>query len=493
MSAVSDFNICWKEKTMHHKSIKVNAILTLFKTIVSLILPLITFPYISRVLGVEVMGQFDFSASIVNYMLLIAGLGISTYALREGAKIRENRSKISEFASEMLLLNFLTTVVSYFLLFAALLITPKLQNYKILIYILSLQILLTLYGKSWIFTIFEEFGILTFVQIFISVLSAIAIFMFVKTPSDIDSYAIINVVSLTGSNIVYGLLVRRYVDIKLVPIARLKRHIKPIAMIFGTSIATTIYVNSDLTMLGWMINDTCVGLYSTAVKIYNIVKQVMVAVISVAIPRLTLLSGGADYKLLFNKVFNALILLVLPAATGLFFLGADAIEIFAGASYLEAKTALEWLCLALVFGILACLFGTGVLLPYMKEKKFLWSTIVSASANVILNIVLIPIYRQNAAAFTTTMSQLIAFIICYMASKPYISLKQTKRPIISVTVGCITIAGICIVIKALKLDLYVETFLCIVLSCTLYALVQLLLKNEIFLETLASVKKRLKK
>ena len=162
----------------------------------------------------------------------------------------------------------------------------------------------------------------------------------------------------------------------------------------------------------------------TTTPIYNIIKQVMVAVITVTIPRLTLYAGTEKFKPLFSKVFNVLIVLVIPAIVGLAFVSNNIIEIIAGSEFLAAATSLKWLGGALIFALLACLFGTSVLLPYKKETIFFISTAISAVINIVLNIILIPIFKQNAAAFTTLLSQAVAMLICYYYSKKYISLKS---------------------------------------------------------------------
>lgn len=189
---------------MNNKSMKKNAVLMVAKTLLSLIVPLVTFPYISRALQVDAIGQFNFSSSIVSYFLLLAGLGISTYAIREGTKIREDREAISEFTSEMYLLNWISTLLSYVLMLLLLILFEKLSNYSVLILILSVQIVFTTFGRAWIYNVFEDFTFVTVVQVLFQVISVISLFLFVHTPKDLNVYAIINVVSATGSNLLYG-------------------------------------------------------------------------------------------------------------------------------------------------------------------------------------------------------------------------------------------------------------------------------------------------
>ena len=471
------------------QSMKKNAILMVTKTLLSLIMPLVTFPYISRVLQVDAIGQFNFANSIISYFVLLSGLGISTYAIREGAKVREDRDAISKFTSEMYLLNWISTGLSYLLLGILLIIIAKLHNYVELILILSIQIVFTTFGRAWVYNIFEDFWFITIVQVIFQVVSVVTLFIFVHTPNDLNTYAVINTISATGSNLLYGWHTKRYVDIHRVSFTAMKRHIKPILLIFSTSIATTIYVNSDMTILGWIVDDRSVGLYSTAVKIYNIVKQILVAVITVSIPRLTLLAGMNEFKQLFSRVLNMLFFMTLPAVTGLFMLSDNVILLIASETYLPAGIALKLLCIALVFALIACLFGMGVLLPYGKEKIFFVSTVISAVINVIGNFALIPVYKHNAAAFTTAFSQFIVLLICFLFSKKYIDMKRSYRSICCTFLGCFGIVATCMLIKKMAYANIVETFLCIAISCIVYFIIGLFTKNSALSEAFGSLTK----
>lgn len=474
---------------MKQKSIKRNAVLAAAKTLLSLVAPVITFPYITRILSVDALGQYNFSSSVVSYFVLLAGLGISTYAVREGAKIRDDRKKISEFLSEIWVINIISTVITYVLLILSILFIEKLVSYRMIILIISLNMLFNLYGKQWIYTIVEDFGYITLVQSAFQIIAVCLTFIMIRKPGDVYKYAILNVISSSGAYVLYGIHAKKYVDIRLnkVKLSRLKRHVKPILIIFSTAVASNIYMNSDIVLLGWMVDDRCVGLYSVAVKIYNMVKQIILAFISVTVPRLTLYAGNEKFRMLFTKVLNMLLLLSLPAMTGLFLLSDDIIHIFSGTQFLEAATSLRLLCVAAVFALLANLFGMSVLLPYNKEHIFLKATVISAVVNIVLNILLIPFFYQDAAAFTTALSQGIVLVIHYRHSKEYVSLGKSAKCLKCTIAGCAGITLVCAVIQRMKLPMVTETALCICVSVLVYGLVQIITKNDFFIENLKAV------
>ena len=201
---------------MKRKSIAVNAFLNGLRSLLNILFPLITFPYISRKLTVEGIGIYNFSNSIVSYFLMIAALGISNYAIREGAKYRNDKNKIERFSSEVFTINIASTLVAYVLLFLCLIIFSKLHSYILCILIFSLQIFFTTIGTEWIYQIYEDYTYITVRSIIFQIVSIILLFIFVKTPNDYLNYAAITVFSAVGANVLNFIHARQYCHIHLV-------------------------------------------------------------------------------------------------------------------------------------------------------------------------------------------------------------------------------------------------------------------------------------
>ena len=156
---------------MKNKSLGINAVLNGIRSVLNLLFPLITFPYISRVLSISGMGIYNFSGTYVNYFILIAGLGISTYAIREGAKYRDNLEKIEKFSDQIFSINIISTLVAYILLAISLIIFKNLNNYISCILIFSIQILFTTIGVEWIYVIYEDYTYITIRSILFKIIS----------------------------------------------------------------------------------------------------------------------------------------------------------------------------------------------------------------------------------------------------------------------------------------------------------------------------------
>lgn len=480
---------------MKKKSLGINAFLNSLRSILNILFPIITFPYVSRVLQVKGIGIYNFSNSIVSYFSLIAALGISTYAVREGAKIRDNIHEISQFASEIFTINIFSTLISYILLFLFLFAFSKLHNYAACILIFSLQIFFTTIGTEWIYQIYEDYGYITLRSIIFQILSLVLLFIFVRGPQDYLKYAVITIFSAVGANIFNFIHARQFCRIRVVWHFNWRVHLTPILIIFGANIANMIYVNSDITLLGLMKSNYIVGLYSVSSKIYQIVKTLIAALLMVTIPRLAMLFGKnrlKEYKSILFSLTNTLVLIALPASVGLVMLSKEIVLLISGKEYLRATNSLAILSLAYIFSILAWILTDCVLIPSKREKYVLRSMGSSAILNVLLNIILIPPMNEDAAALSTVLAEMCMFIVNYHYVKDLVSDIFTSRKffknLMDSFVGCIGIVIVCLLCRWGWDSTIMMTISSIVLSIAMYGAILVLMKNAIIFSWLKKVK-----
>ncbi len=480
---------------MKQKSIKINAILNALKTVLGILFPMITFPYVSRILQVDGIGLYNFSNSIVSYFLLLAGLGISTYAIREGVKYREDKTRIKIFLSEVYSINIWSTLLSYACLILAVHIFEKLQNYSLAIGILAIEIIFTTIGTSWVCNIYEDFFYIALQSVLVHILSLVLTFLFVKTVDDL--YIYIGIIAFSRS-IVFLLnrfyINHRYIKIRFTFKCNIKKHIKPIIIIFSTSIAIIIYVSADTTMLGLMTDDYQVGLYSAAVKIYTIAKTIIVAVLMVLIPRFSILlqqERKEEANRLFSNVFNVLIVLLFPVAFGLFLVSEDLIHLIGGVEFLGGAMSLRLLSIAILFSLIAYLYTQCVLIPKKKETLVFKATAISASVNILLNFWCIPLLGIDGAAITTIIAEAIVCIMVVVNSKEHIHLENIWGNLVSVVIGCFAIFFVCHFFSYI-IDHYVyRLILTVTVSVIAYIFILVITKNAVILDFFVNVKKRI--
>lgn len=467
---------------MNKKSLSINALLNATRSILNLLFPLITYPYITVVLSVDELGKYNFSLSIVNYFALIAGLGVSSYAIREGARIRADKEKLSIFSNQMLEINLISMCIAYLLLFIVLSVSVTLVPYKRLIAFLSIQMLFTTIGVEWLYSIFEEYQYITIRSIVFKVISIILLFLMVKNEGDMFQYAAVVMFATTGSNILDALFARKYFKFSFVPLETLKSHIRPIMILFASNIAVMVYVYSDTTMLGLMADDYTVGIYAVSSKVYSMMKSVLSAVLVVSIPRLANLYGAgeaAKFKSVVQNITDTIAILLIPSVVGLILQTKNIILFISNEKYLQAIPSL----IILSVGLISCMYGwiynQCILLPTQKENVILAATIISAIVNIGLNFILIGNWREIATAFTTLVAESIMLVICRHESQKICKIKIFNKNLITVGIGTIAVVGICKIVSWWKLQSTIELFTSIALSGIGYLLVLLLLRNEL--------------
>ena len=456
-------------------------ILNAIKGLLSVLFPLITFPYVSRVLGVDNLGRYNFVNSIISYLLLLAGLGINTYAIREGARIRDDRERIELFGREMLSINILSTVFSYLLLFILLLAVSRLEDDRSLLLIFSLQIIFKTIGVEWVYSIYEDYIYITLRSIVFQVISLILLFLFVKTKDDIDIYALITVLSAVGSNLLNYIHSKSYCDLRPVWQIRWKAHLRPILILFAMSATVTIYVSSDITILGFLCGDYTVGIYSVSVKVYNIVKTILSSVLIVSVPRLSLLLGKNDmvrFSESADDIYKTLLTLVSPAIVGIIVLRKEIVLLFSTSDYISAITSLSLLSIALFFCMGAWFWGQCILIPFKEESTVFKITIFSAVVNIGLNFILVPVWRENAAAITTIVAEGLSFVLCAYVGRKYLQVKKLLVHYIKIAIGCIVIYFIGSFVHSLSLSSASNMMIIIPFSIVFYGVIELFLKNE---------------
>lgn len=462
------------------KRLGVNAALNLFKTALSIIFPLITYPYISRILGVENLGKINYTASIVGYFSLVAALGISTYAIREGGRIRSDSKKLSHLSNQIFTINILSTVISYLLLVLAVWLFIPNREYQILIFIQSLTIVFTTLGVDWINVLFEDFLYITIRSIIIQILSLILMFAFVKTASDLYLYTFISVMASGLSCILNLIYCRKYLKLSIVFKLDLLKHFKPIMILFSGGLVISIYANSDMLILEWFKGAYYVGLYAVAAKVYTILKNLLASIYSVTIPRLSHLFGAQkidEFKKSYTQTLSVATLILIPMSAGLIVLAREIILFLGGIKFIDATLTLQLLAISLIGAIFGGILTYGLNIPIGRESVNLTGALYGIVVNVGISLLLIPVFSQNGAAIATIASEF--FIVLYnflvvRESGKYIDFLIWIQNLVQASIGFFSILAIGFGIK-----LFVTNSLLLIISITLVGLIIYLLELKL--------------
>ncbi|MBP3803800.1 MAG: flippase [Oribacterium sp.] len=468
---------------MKKQSIKTNAVLNLIKTLMSVLFPLITFPYASRVLLPEGIGKVQFASSIISYFSLLATLGITSYGVREGAKYRDSKEKLSIFAKEIFTINALSTLISYAILFVLIFIVPKFYEYRNLLIVSSSSILFTALGMEWLYTALEDFKYITIRSISFQFLSLILLFAFVHTKDDVLEYAAISVVSSVGSNAFNFINSRKYINFKgiRVKLLDLKKHIGPVLILFIMVVTSSIYTILDTSMLGFLTNDYQVGLYTAATKINRIVLNLVVSIGAVLLPRLSYYKGTNDnekFLKLAYKSADLILALSIPAAIGLSVLSDCVIEVISGVEYMGAVPVMRIINPIIIIVGMSNFLGVQLFMPLRKERWTLYSDLAGAFCNLSLNMMLIPSCGALGAAIASLVAELVVTGVQMYLARKYVSISSIMLGIIKYLIMGAIMGAVVLLSSSVQMAAIMKLVFGIVSGLIIYCVELLITKNQ---------------
>lgn len=455
-----------------------NAILTMSQ----FLFPLITFPYISRILLPTGTGKVSFATSVVSYFALFAQLGIPTYGIRACAKVRDDRKALERTVQELFLINLIMSILAYIVLFLAIAFVPRMRQEKALFLIVGLTILFNAIGMEWLYKALEQYTYITVRSIIFKLIAVVAMFVLVHEQKDYVIYGGISILAASASNVFNFFHAHKYVSIKPVGSYNFRQHLKPIVIFFAMSCAATIYTNLDTVMLGFMTSDAEVGYYNAAVKIKSILVSVVTSLGVVLLPRA---SYYVECKLMdkFCRIthvaLNFVILISVPLTVYFILFAKEGIFFLSGAEYEASIVPMQIIMPTLLFIGLTNIMGIQTLIPLGKEKVVLYSEIAGAVADLLLNVALIPSMASAGAAIGTVVAEGVVFAVQFWAlRKEVLSFYQKVRYGTIVLALALAIAS-CLWVKTTALGSFASLLVSAILFFAVYGGVLVLRKEPL--------------
>lgn len=399
---------------LQNKSLKVNFIMNVVLTAASFIFPLITFPYVSRILLPAGTGKVAFVTSVITYFSMAAMLGIPTYGIRICAQVRDNKKRLSATVHEIFFINLIMTLLLYGVLLMCLLFIPTFRQERLLYLILSSTMLFNLIGMEWLYKALEEYKYITVRSIIFKFISVFLIVILVKTQTDYRIYGAITIFASTGSNIMNFINARKYISFKYCGPYNYRQHIKPIFTFFSLSVAATVYTNMDTVLLGFIKGDAAVGYYNSALKIKNILIAFITSLSSVLLPRSSYYAEKklmTEFTALSQKAIRFVIAASLPLCIFFILVAKESIVFLSGIAFIPAIRPTQILMPTIIMIGLTNIIGIQYLVPLGKEKFVLYSTIVGAIIDIIINIILIPRIGVSGAAISTLTAEFSVLLV----------------------------------------------------------------------------------
>ncbi|MBR0491341.1 MAG: flippase [Clostridia bacterium] len=479
---------------MSQKSIKKNYIYNLIYQSLTLVLPLVTTPYLSRILGSEPIGIYSYTYSIVSYFLLFGSLGVSLYGQREIAYVNEDVKKRKKIFWEIVACRFVTMFIAILIYFIFL---ARMGEYAIYYRIWLIELIAMAFDISWFFQGMEDFKKTVIRNVIVRLASVTLIFVFVKSPEDLIKYiTIYSIADLVGNLSLWRYLPRYFKGIKIGKIKPFY-HLHAIILLFIPQIANQVYNLLDKTMIGKIITDKSeVGFYEQGQKVIRVLLTVVTSLGIVMIPRMASTFASGNKKQIIEymkKSFKFVFFLAFPIVLGLISVSKSFVPLFFGEGYDKVVTLLIVISPTIILTGMANVIGTQYLLPIKRQKEYTITITLGLVINFFLNYILITYYDSVGASIATVVSELIVVIAQLYVIRKDIKTKEVLKLSIPYIFASLVMFAITM-IEGFVLETSTKTLIIQIISGGLvYVLMLWILKDEflkMFLEKGKSIIKR---
>lgn len=474
------------------QSVKVNYILNLINTGTQMLFPLITFPYVCRVIEADGIGQINFFQSIISYISLFTCLGIPMYAIREIARDRSDVIQMNRTAMEILLLHSMLTLVGYAIVAILCLTIPQIQVNIPLFLILSLTIFFTAIGCEWFYQGIEDFKYITIRGLIIKTVSVVLLFIFVKSKTDLLYYGCYTVFGVLGGNIFNFFRLRKYIHRENIIFSELHitRHIKPVLKVFSFYVVTSIYLQLNTILLGFLKDALAVGYFAAATKVVQMLLRLAACLGSVMMPRASHLiaeNRENEFNHLIQKSYDFTLAISLPITIGLIFCASSLIMVLCGAKFDSSILPSQIIAPTILMVAISNVFGIQVLYPKGKINIVTLCCGIGAIADLILNLCLIPFFSYIGTSIAYLGAEIATTVSMYFIGRRYIPIIYFKKSHLTYVLGCVVMAFALYGVSLLQLSSLSTLVLQGCCGLLVYFIVLCVCKNEMLVQLLSKI------
>ena len=460
---------------MSEPSLKKNFAYKGLLTIANPIMGIITFPYISRVLGVENVGLVNFVDNTISYFLLFASMGVSTIGVRAIASSKNDQGMLNKVFSNILGMNLIFTFFVLLLYNLALILIPRFNANIELFLIGNAKIIFTSLLIEWFYSGIENFRFITIRTLLIRLLYILLVFVFIKDPGDYVLYFILTTAIVVVNSIVNMLHSLRFVKVELREFFRFT-FFKENLLIGVYSIMTSMYLTFNVMFLGLTTNDLEVGYYTSAFKLYSLILSVFTAFTSVMLPRMSSLISDnniAQFNLFINKSFGSVSLFSLPIVLCSALLAPEIIDLICGLGYEGAIVPMQIIMPSIILVAISQVLAIQVLMPLKRDNILLRTSIIGAIVSIVLNITLVPQCGSIGSAFVLMLSELTVTIIYmyYVTKKKIVEIPWGR--FIKACIKSFPCVALCVLYKSFISQSFAIIALSFISSVLVYGLLNL--------------------
>lgn len=462
------------------KSIKINFLYNILLNISSVVFPLITAPYVSRVLEPDGVGLNNFANTYAGYFALVALLGIPTYGVREVSKVRDDKEVLCQLISQLMSIATITTIIVSLLYFTTIVLVGQLTENYIIFFLAGFAIYLAPFKINWFYQGIEEFGFIAFRSLIIKTISVVLLFIFVNDKGDLIAYLFLCVFGNVCADIwnyikMWKCGIKPHFTIK-----GLSQHINPLLLLFSSSIAVSIYTVLDTLMLGFIKDYEEVGFYTNAMHMSKVILSAVTSLSIVVVPRVSYYVKSKDFikiSELMNKSFSVVSFLAFPVAFGLACISPFFVPLFFGAKFMGSVIPLMILSMLIIAIGLNNLTGVQILIGMGRDKLFLYSVLVGTLSNFIMNLFFIPLWGAVGASISSVIAEIVILFVTTYFVYHYTQIRiENKLDIVKAMMGAFALLPLIMILKN-----YLDGWLLIVVYAigggVLYFFLEFLMRN----------------
>lgn len=446
-----------------------NFLYNIIYQLLTFIIPLILTPYVSRTLGVDNIGIYSYSYSLVYYFMLLTMLGINNYGSREIAKCKNIQERSHTFKSihRLQLSCGIIASIGYILLLL-------IYNYdhKNIMLINSIFLISAMLDINWFYFGVEKFKLTTIRNLIIKLISIILIFVFVKDADDLWKYTLILSGSTLISQIYMWLFIKK--DIVKVKIKKkdILKHLRPCIVFFIPVIAYSIYRVMDKTMIGAIATESELGNYENAEKIINIPVSLITALGTVMLPHMSKKNNN-EIKEDIKETFKLSAFFTIPSAIALMVIAQDFSVVFFGNGFDKSGTIIQMLASTIIFSGIANVIRTNYLIPLKKDKVYVTSTIIGACLNLVLNAIFIPFFGSYGACIGTIVAEFSLMAYQIINTRSEIAYKQIVRIYLKYILSACIMALVMLLISMINIDIAIKIIIQVICGIITYCFINI--------------------
>jgi len=473
-----------------------NYFYNLLLTVANLLFPILSFPYVSRVLGPEGIGKVQFVFSFAQYFSIIASVGVPIYGMKEIARYKDDTHGRSQVFSELISIHALTSL-SFSLIYLIVIFTIPYFNADRNIYLgATLLVLFGFTAIEWLYSGMEEFKSIALRSVLFKALGLGLLYTFIKSRGDYNLYLYIMMFSFLGNNILSLFLIRNKIKFKSSNL-QLRKHFIPMIFILGTTLAASMYTDMDTVLLGFLSNDKTVGLYTAAVKLSKIAIPFVTSMGVILMPKIAKdfagknLSGAQET---INQTFRFLTFFAVPIVFGLALLAPEFIALFSGKEFLSATLSMRILSLLpLIIGF-GHLFLFLVLVPAGKNREMFFCVLGGLLMSLILNVLLIPHFQEVGSSIANICSEMVVTGLYFYFIQKHFTFTYEWSLILKAVLSALIFIPVIAMVRYLAVPL-IYTIVISIIGCALFYLTiqQLLFRNHFMYSILEFVKAKFSK